>query len=72
MEAETDDRDLYSGIGPGSPPQRVMNGAAESLGDFEKKLTHSSTIASFGSVLGNAPGFTNLRCGEIPSGRVVR
>ncbi len=37
MEAETDDRDLYSGIDPGVTPQRVMNGAAESLGVFDKE-----------------------------------
>jgi hypothetical protein len=37
METETDDRDLYSGIDLGVTPQRVMNGAAESLGGFDKK-----------------------------------
>jgi hypothetical protein len=37
MEAETDDRDLYSGIDPGVTPQRVINGAAKSLDGFDKE-----------------------------------
>jgi hypothetical protein len=48
MEAESDDRDLYSGIDPGFTPQRVMNGAAESLGSFDKKplLAQESVLSA--------------------------
>jgi hypothetical protein len=67
MEAETDDRDLYSGIDPGVTPQRVMNGAAESLGGFSKKppLAQESVLLSrqvFADLPGYDLGLTTGQC----------